>query len=73
MDGIINVYKRDPLVRTKIKDISHKINREPLNYQSEIGYDTLIQNVTLKELINIMGATIVDIDIKKWKLVGKNI
>ena len=27
-------------------------------YQSKIGYESLIQNVILKELINIMGKTI---------------
>ena len=38
--------------------------RLPLNYQSQIGYDTLIQNVILKELINIMSTTITDLDIE---------
>ena len=37
--------------------------RLPYNYQSKIGYDTLIQNVILKELINIMVTTIIDFDI----------
>ena len=36
----------------------------PCKYQSKIGYDTLIQNVILKELINIMGTTITDLDIE---------
>ena len=35
-----------------------------MNYPSKIGYDSLIQNVILKELINIMGSTILDIDIE---------
>ena len=38
--------------------------RLPYNYQSETGYDTLIQNVILKEVINIMGTTITDLDIE---------
>ena len=38
--------------------------RLPSNYQSKIGYDCLIQNVILKELINIMGTTITDLDIE---------
>ena len=47
----------------------HRYNRLPYNYQSKIGYDTLIQNVILKELINIMGGTITDLDIEmKMKL-----
>ena len=36
--------------------------RLPLKYQSKIGYDTLIQNVILKELINIMSTTKLDLD-----------
>ena len=32
------------------------------NYQSKIGYDTLIQNVVLTELINLLGSIKVDID-----------
>ena len=41
-----------------------KYNRLPNIYQSKIGYDTLIQNVILKELINILGTTITDLDIE---------
>ena len=43
--------------------------RLPYKCQSKIGYDSLIQNVIPKGLINIMGATITDLDIKlKMKL-----
>ena len=38
--------------------------RLPFKYQSEIGYDCLIQNIIPKELINIMGTTITDLDIE---------
>ena len=41
----------------------YRYNRLPYYYQSKIGFDTLIQNVILKELINIMGTTITDLDI----------
>ena len=41
-----------------------RYNRLPYKYQSKIGYDTLIQNVIVKELINIMGTTITDLDIE---------
>ena len=41
-----------------------KYDRSPYNYQSKIGYDTLIQNVILKELINMMSTTITDLDIE---------
>ena len=47
-------------------------NRLPYNYQSKIGYDSLIQNVILKETINLMGVTIVDMDIElKMKISRK--
>ena len=41
-----------------------RYNRLPYNYQSKIGCDTLIQNVILEELINIMGGTITDMDLE---------
>ena len=62
MNDFINVLKKNPKVRIKIKNILDKYNRLPLKYQSQIGYDTLIRFVNLKELINIMGTTIPDLD-----------
>ena len=64
MDDSINVIKRDPKVQIKIKDMSEKFKRLPYKYQSKLGYDTLVQNVILKEMINLMGTTIVEVDIK---------
>ena len=44
--------------------------RLPYNYQSKIGYDCLIQNIILKELINIRGTTIIDLGIElKMKII----
>ena len=72
MDAFINVIRKDPKLRVKLNDMLDKYNRLPYNYQSKIGYDTLIQNVILKELINIMGTTITDLDIKlKMKISRK--
>ena len=62
MDAFINVIKKDPQIRIKINDMLDRYMRVPYNYQSKIGYDTLIQNVILKELINIMGTTVTDLD-----------
>ena len=62
MDVFITVIKRDPKVQIKIKDILDKHNRLPYNYQSKIGFDTIIQNVILRE--KLMGTTIVDVDIE---------
>ena len=48
-----------------------RYNRLPYNYQSKIGYDTLIQDVILKELLNIMGTTITDLETElKMKISG---
>ena len=66
MDAFINVIRKDPKVRSKIIDMLDRYNRLPYNCRSKIGYDTLIQNVILKELNNIMGMTITDLDIE-WK------
>ena len=47
-----------------------KYSRLPLNYQSKIGYVTLIQKVILTEVINLMGSTIVDLDLDlKMKII----
>ena len=64
METFIDVIKKDPEVRIKINDTLDRYNRLPYNYQSKIGYDTLIQNVILKELFNIMGTAITDLDIE---------
>ena len=64
MDDFINVIKKDPQVGIKMNNILDRYNRLSYNYQSKIGYDTLIQNVILKELIDIMGITITDLDIE---------
>ena len=62
MDGFIIVIRKDPKVRIKINDLLVRYTRLSLSYQPKIGYDALIQNVNLKELINIMGTTITGLD-----------
>ena len=64
MDDFINVIRKNPKVQVKKNDMLDRYNRLPPKYQSKIGYDTLIQNVFLKELINIMGTVIPDLDIE---------
>ena len=63
MDAFVNVIRKDQKVRVRINDMLDRYNRLPYNYQSKIGYDTLIQKVILEELVNIMGETITDLDI----------
>ena len=64
MDDFVDVIRKDPKVRTEINDMLDRYNRLPYNYQSKKGYDTLIQNVILEEIINIMGMTLTDLDIE---------
>ena len=62
MHDFVNVIRKDPQIRVKINDMFDRYNRLPCNYQLKVGCDSLIQNVILKELINIMGTTITDSD-----------
>ena len=39
-----------------------RYNKLTYDHKIEIVYDNLIQNILLKELINIMGGTITDLD-----------
>ena len=64
MDAFLNVIRKDPKVRVKINDMLDRCMRLTLKYQSKIGYDALVQNVILKELINIMAMTINVLDIE---------
>ena len=63
-EAFVNVIRKDPKVRVKINDTLDRYMRLPYKYQSKICYDCLIQNIILKELINIMGGTITDLDIE---------
>ena len=49
-----------------------RFNRLPYNYQSKIGYASLIQIVILKKLINMMGTTITDMDIELKMKISRN-
>ena len=71
-DDFLNVIEKDPEVRIKIKDMLDRYNRLPYIFQSKIGYDTLIQNVIFKELINIKGVTITDLDMELKKKISRN-
>ena len=61
-NDFVNVFKKDPKVQMKWKDMSDRYTRLPYYYQSEIGFDTVIQNVIPKNLINIMDITLTDSD-----------
>ena len=63
-NDFVKVIRKDPKVKIKMHDMLDRYNRLPFNYQSKMGYDTLFQNVILKELISIMVTTITDSDIE---------
>ena len=64
MDAFINVIKKDPVVCIKINNTLDRYNRLTFYHKIEIAYDNLIQNIILKELINIMSIMIPDLDIE---------
>ena len=64
MDAFINVIKKDHFVCNKINIMLDRYNRLNYDYKIEIAYDNLIQNIILKELINIMSIIISDLDMK---------
>ena len=64
MDAFINVIKKDPFVCVKINNMLDRYNRLSYDCKIEIVYDNLIQNIILKELINIMSIMIFDLDIE---------
>ena len=69
MDAFINVIKKDPFVCVKINNMLDRYNRLSYDRKIEIVYDNLIQNIILKELINIMSVMIRDLDMElKWKI-----
>ena len=70
-DDFVNAIRIDPQKRNKINDMLDRYDRLPCNYQSTIGYDSLIQNVILKELLNIMGTTITDLDIEVKRKISR--
>ena len=64
MDAFINVLKKDPFVCIKINNMLDRYNRLNYDRKIEIVYDNLIQNIILKELINIMSVMIRDLDME---------
>ena len=64
MEAFIRAIKKDP---RKCNDINLMLDRYmslPYEFQSRIGYNSLIQNVIQKELINILALIITDLDIE---------
>ena len=49
-----------------------RYKRIPYKSQSKLRYDSLIQNVIPKDLINIMGTTITNLDIELKAKISRN-
>ena len=64
MEAFINVLKKDPFVCIKINNMLDRYNKLSYDRKKEIVYDNLIQNIILKELINIMSIMISDLDME---------
>ena len=63
-DAFVKVIKKDPGVQNEINVMLDGYMSLPYDFQSKVGYKSLIQNVIPKELINIMVTTITDLDIQ---------
>ena len=64
MDAFVNVIKKGPFVCMKINNMLDRYNRITYDHKIEIAYANLIQNIILKELINIMSIMISDLNIE---------
>ena len=64
MEDFIKVIKKDPKIQNKINIMLDRYMSLPYDFQTRIGYNSLIQNVFLKELINISATVITDLDIE---------
>ena len=60
----VNVIRRDPKVRIETDDMLDRYNRLLPEYQSKIGYVTLIKNVILEESMNRMSSRLTDLEIE---------
>ena len=63
MDNFIKAIKRSKICNN-INIMLDRYMSLPYEFRSKIGYNSLIQNVILKELINMLSLIIVDLDIE---------
>ena len=64
MEAFIDVIKKDKFICMKINNMLDRYNRLTYDRKIEIAYDNLIQNIILKEIINIMSIMISDLDME---------
>ena len=71
MEAFIKVIKKDPRVQNKINVMLDRYMSLPYDFQSKEGFNSLIQNVILKELIIIMGTIITDLDVESKMTINR--
>ena len=64
MDDFIKAIKKDPKFCKNINIMLDRYMSLPYEFQSKIGYNSLIQNIILKELISMLSLVIIDLDIE---------
>ena len=64
MENFIKAIKKDKRIRDNINIMLDSYMSLPYEFRSRIGYNSPIQNVILKELINMLCLLIVDLDIE---------
>ena len=62
MDDFIKAIKKDPKICKNINIMLDRYMSLPYEFRSQIGYNSLIQNIILKELINVLSVLIIDLD-----------
>ena len=62
MDDFIKAIKKDPKICKNINIMLNRYMSLPYEFQSKIGYNSLIQNIILKELINVLSVLMIDLD-----------
>ena len=64
MDVFIKAIKKHPKICNNINIMLDRYMSLPYEFRSKIGYNSLIQIVILKELINILSLIIIDLDLE---------
>ena len=62
MDDFLKAIKKDPKICKNINIMLNRYMSLPYEFQSKIGYNSLIQNIILKELINVLSVLLIDLD-----------
>ena len=64
MEDFIKAIKKVPKIQNNINIMLDRYMSLPFEFRSKIEYNSLIQIIILKELINIMTIIIIDLDIE---------